>query len=172
MYWIWALKFELFFCRMQMNERMNLQGEQRILSIHLCSTSKEIQKKYENKEWTFHLDWIFLYYVLVHLIEANQFCTLSFSIKLQYLQEQQKISRERELMKRRNLQNFQNDILQRQREFEQRVSQISPEKTCGYKTTWHLQRIFVNIDYMSFTSSLMFKTVRAHWQFHQSFLII
>lgn len=44
------MEFELFFCRMQMNARMKLQGEQRILSIHLCSTPKEIQKKYENKE--------------------------------------------------------------------------------------------------------------------------
>lgn len=65
-------------------------------------------------------------------------------------------------MKRRNLQNFQNDILKRQREFEQRVSQISPEKICGYKITRHLQRIFVTIGYMSLTSSFMFKTMRAH----------
>uniref|UniRef100_A0A3Q4BAB8 Uncharacterized protein n=1 Tax=Mola mola TaxID=94237 RepID=A0A3Q4BAB8_MOLML len=43
-----------------------------------------------------------------------------FKVRLQHLQEQQRISRERELMKRRNLQNFQNDILQRQREFEQK----------------------------------------------------
>lgn len=43
------IKFEFF--RMQMNGRVKLQGEQRILSIRLCSTSKakEIQKKSENK---------------------------------------------------------------------------------------------------------------------------
>uniref|UniRef100_A0A4W6ENU2 G protein nucleolar 3 like n=1 Tax=Lates calcarifer TaxID=8187 RepID=A0A4W6ENU2_LATCA len=38
--------------------------------------------------------------------------------------DKQKLSRERELMKRRNLLSFQNDILQRQREFEQRVNAI------------------------------------------------
>ncbi|CAF96878.1 unnamed protein product [Tetraodon nigroviridis] len=54
--------------------------------------------------------------------------------RLQYLQEQQKISRERELMKRRNLQNFQNDILQRQREFEQREADMqSLEKHVNFE---------------------------------------
>ncbi|CAG5984058.1 unnamed protein product [Menidia menidia] len=38
--------------------------------------------------------------------------------RLQDLQEKQKLSREREMMKRRNLQSFQNDILQRQRAFD------------------------------------------------------
>lgn len=43
------IKFEFF--RMQTNGRVKLQGEQRILIIRLCSTSKskEIQKKSENK---------------------------------------------------------------------------------------------------------------------------
>lgn len=42
--------FDLFY-RMQMNGRVKLQGERRILSIRLCSTSKskEIQKKFESK---------------------------------------------------------------------------------------------------------------------------
>ncbi|KAL6111344.1 gnl3l [Pungitius sinensis] len=40
--------------------------------------------------------------------------------RLQELQDRQKLSRERDLMKRRNLQSFQNDILQRQRDFEQK----------------------------------------------------
>uniref|UniRef100_A0A7N8XUX3 G protein nucleolar 3 like n=1 Tax=Mastacembelus armatus TaxID=205130 RepID=A0A7N8XUX3_9TELE len=44
--------------------------------------------------------------------------------RLQDLQEKQKISRERELMKRRNLQTFQNDILQRQRAFEQKEAEM------------------------------------------------
>uniref|UniRef100_A0A665VUG9 CP-type G domain-containing protein n=1 Tax=Echeneis naucrates TaxID=173247 RepID=A0A665VUG9_ECHNA len=44
--------------------------------------------------------------------------------RLQELQQKQKVSRERELLKRRNLQSFQSDILQRQREFEQRVKQF------------------------------------------------
>ncbi|KAM9410097.1 guanine nucleotide-binding protein-like 3-like protein [Pholidichthys leucotaenia] len=44
--------------------------------------------------------------------------------RLQDLQEKQKLSREREMMKRRNLQSFQNDILRRQREFEQRESEL------------------------------------------------
>ncbi|XP_056886751.1 guanine nucleotide-binding protein-like 3-like protein [Takifugu flavidus] len=54
--------------------------------------------------------------------------------RLQHLQEQQKLSRERELMKRRNLQNFQNDILQRQREFEQREADMqSLEKHVNFE---------------------------------------
>ncbi|XP_034023174.1 guanine nucleotide-binding protein-like 3-like protein [Thalassophryne amazonica] len=44
--------------------------------------------------------------------------------RLQDLQEKQKLSRERELVKRRNLQSFQNDILQRQRAFEQREEEM------------------------------------------------
>lgn len=44
--------------------------------------------------------------------------------RLQDLQEKQKLSRERELMKRRNLQTFQSDILQRQREFELRETEM------------------------------------------------
>uniref|UniRef100_A0A3Q2YU22 G protein nucleolar 3 like n=2 Tax=Hippocampus comes TaxID=109280 RepID=A0A3Q2YU22_HIPCM len=44
--------------------------------------------------------------------------------RLQELQERQKISREQQLVKRRNLQSFQNDILQRQREFEQRETEM------------------------------------------------
>uniref|UniRef100_A0A1A8BK17 Guanine nucleotide binding protein-like 3 (Nucleolar)-like n=2 Tax=Nothobranchius kadleci TaxID=1051664 RepID=A0A1A8BK17_NOTKA len=44
--------------------------------------------------------------------------------RLQDLQEKQKLSREREMMKRRNLESFQNDILQRQREFERRETEL------------------------------------------------
>ncbi|XP_051933285.1 guanine nucleotide-binding protein-like 3-like protein isoform X2 [Hippocampus zosterae] len=44
--------------------------------------------------------------------------------RLQELQERQKISREQQLIKRRNLQSFQNDILQRQRAFEQRETEM------------------------------------------------
>ncbi|XP_029006709.1 guanine nucleotide-binding protein-like 3-like protein [Betta splendens] len=44
--------------------------------------------------------------------------------RLQDLQEKQKMSREREMMKRRNLQSFQSDILQRQRAFEQRETEM------------------------------------------------
>uniref|UniRef100_A0AAQ5X6A1 CP-type G domain-containing protein n=1 Tax=Amphiprion ocellaris TaxID=80972 RepID=A0AAQ5X6A1_AMPOC len=54
--------------------------------------------------------------------------------RLQELQEKQKLSRERELMKRRNLQSFQNDILQRQREFEQRETEMqSLEKHVNFE---------------------------------------
>ncbi|XP_028261960.1 guanine nucleotide-binding protein-like 3-like protein [Parambassis ranga] len=54
--------------------------------------------------------------------------------RLQDLQEKQKLSRERELMKRRNLQSFQNDILQRQREFEQRETEMqSLEKHVNFE---------------------------------------
>ncbi|CAB1353483.1 unnamed protein product [Coregonus sp. 'balchen'] len=44
--------------------------------------------------------------------------------RLQELQEKQRLSRERELMKRRSLDSFQRDILQRQREFEQRETEM------------------------------------------------
>lgn len=54
--------------------------------------------------------------------------------RLQEFQEKQKISRERELMKRRNLQSFQNDILQRQRQFEQRETEMqSLEKNVNFE---------------------------------------
>ncbi|XP_029989633.1 guanine nucleotide-binding protein-like 3-like protein [Sphaeramia orbicularis] len=54
--------------------------------------------------------------------------------RLQDLQEKQKLSREREMMKRRNLLNFQNDILQRQREFEQRETEMqSLEKHVNFE---------------------------------------
>ncbi|XP_077385201.1 guanine nucleotide-binding protein-like 3-like protein [Festucalex cinctus] len=54
--------------------------------------------------------------------------------RLQELQEKQKISREQQLMKRRNLQSFQNDILQRQREFEQREAEMqSLEKHVNFE---------------------------------------
>ncbi|XP_008291693.1 guanine nucleotide-binding protein-like 3-like protein [Stegastes partitus] len=54
--------------------------------------------------------------------------------RLQELQEKQKLSRERELMKRRNLQSFQNDILQRQRDFEQRETEMqSLEKHVNFE---------------------------------------
>lgn len=54
--------------------------------------------------------------------------------RLQDLQEKQKQSRERELMKRRNLQSFQTDILQRQREFEQRETEMqSLEKHVNFE---------------------------------------
>ncbi|KAA8593479.1 hypothetical protein FQN60_009595 [Etheostoma spectabile] len=50
------------------------------------------------------------------------------------LQDRQKISRERDLMKRRNLQSFQNDILQRQREFEQKeIEMQSLEKNVNFE---------------------------------------
>ncbi|XP_077430585.1 guanine nucleotide-binding protein-like 3-like protein [Vanacampus margaritifer] len=54
--------------------------------------------------------------------------------RLQELQEKQKISREQQLMKRRNLQSFQNDILQRQREFDQRETEMqSLEKHVNFE---------------------------------------
>ncbi|XP_045931326.1 guanine nucleotide-binding protein-like 3-like protein [Micropterus dolomieu] len=54
--------------------------------------------------------------------------------RLQELQEKQKTSRERELMKRRNLKSFQDDILQRQREFEQRETEmLSLEKHVNFE---------------------------------------
>ncbi|KAM9859967.1 LOW QUALITY PROTEIN: guanine nucleotide-binding protein-like 3-like protein [Aulostomus maculatus] len=54
--------------------------------------------------------------------------------RLHDLQEKQKISREQELMKRRNLHSFQNDILQRQREFEQReMAMQSLEKHVNFE---------------------------------------
>ncbi|XP_061584015.1 guanine nucleotide-binding protein-like 3-like protein isoform X2 [Cololabis saira] len=54
--------------------------------------------------------------------------------RLQDLQEKQKLSREREMMKRRNLQSFQNDILQRQQQFEQREAEmLSLEKNVNFE---------------------------------------
>nr|XP_040060388.1 guanine nucleotide-binding protein-like 3-like protein isoform X1 [Gasterosteus aculeatus aculeatus] len=54
--------------------------------------------------------------------------------KLQELQDRQKLSRERDLMKRRNLQSFQNDILQRQRDFEQKEMDMqSLEKNVNFE---------------------------------------
>ncbi|XP_053724402.1 guanine nucleotide-binding protein-like 3-like protein [Synchiropus splendidus] len=54
--------------------------------------------------------------------------------RLQDLQEKQKLSREEQLMKRRNLQSFQNDILQRQREFEHREMELqSLEKHVNFE---------------------------------------
>nr|XP_020448544.1 guanine nucleotide-binding protein-like 3-like protein [Monopterus albus] len=54
--------------------------------------------------------------------------------RLKDLQEKQRISRERELMKRRNLQSFQNDILQRQRDYEQRETEMqSLEKHVNFE---------------------------------------
>ncbi|CAJ1051316.1 guanine nucleotide-binding protein-like 3-like protein [Xyrichtys novacula] len=54
--------------------------------------------------------------------------------RLQDLQEKQKRSREQELMKRRNLQTFQNDIQQRQRQFEQRETEMqSLEKHVNFE---------------------------------------
>ncbi|XP_034537869.1 guanine nucleotide-binding protein-like 3-like protein [Notolabrus celidotus] len=54
--------------------------------------------------------------------------------RLQDLQEKQRRSREQELMKRRNLQSFQNDILQRQRQFEQRETEMqSLEKHVNFE---------------------------------------
>ncbi|XP_068576198.1 guanine nucleotide-binding protein-like 3-like protein [Cebidichthys violaceus] len=54
--------------------------------------------------------------------------------RLQDLQDRQKISRERDLMKRRNLQSFQNDILQRQRQFEQKeIEMQSLEKNVNFE---------------------------------------
>lgn len=54
--------------------------------------------------------------------------------RLQDLQDRQKVSREREMMKRRNLQSFQNDILQRQREFEQKETEMqSLEKNVNFE---------------------------------------
>lgn len=57
----------------------------------------------------------------VHLVKDHRNPEEVRKQRLQELQEKQKLSREQELMKRRNLQTFQNDILQRQREFELRV---------------------------------------------------
>ncbi|XP_027858689.1 guanine nucleotide-binding protein-like 3-like protein [Xiphophorus couchianus] len=54
--------------------------------------------------------------------------------RLQDLQEKQKLSREREMMKRRNLQTFQYDILQRQREFELKETEMqSLEKNVNFE---------------------------------------
>ncbi|KAM8916294.1 guanine nucleotide-binding protein-like 3-like protein [Spinachia spinachia] len=54
--------------------------------------------------------------------------------RLQELQDRQKLSRERQLMKRRNLQSFQNDILQRQRDFEQKEMDMqSLEKNVNFE---------------------------------------
>ncbi|XP_056129064.1 guanine nucleotide-binding protein-like 3-like protein [Lampris incognitus] len=54
--------------------------------------------------------------------------------RLQDLQEKQRISREQELMKRRNLYSFQDDILQRQREYEQREADMqSLEKHVNFE---------------------------------------
>ncbi|XP_020791450.1 guanine nucleotide-binding protein-like 3-like protein [Boleophthalmus pectinirostris] len=54
--------------------------------------------------------------------------------RLQDLQEKQKMSREREMMKRRNLQTFQSDILQRQRDFELRETEMqSLEKNINFE---------------------------------------
>ncbi|XP_075951719.1 guanine nucleotide-binding protein-like 3-like protein isoform X1 [Anarhichas minor] len=54
--------------------------------------------------------------------------------RLQDFQDRQKISRERDLMKRRNLQSFQNDILQRQRQFDQKeIEMQSLEKNVNFE---------------------------------------
>ncbi|XP_068598675.1 guanine nucleotide-binding protein-like 3-like protein [Brachionichthys hirsutus] len=54
--------------------------------------------------------------------------------RLQLLQEKRKVSRDRQQMKRRNLQNFQNDILQRQKEFEQKEMEMqSLEKHVNFE---------------------------------------
>ncbi|XP_068450453.1 guanine nucleotide-binding protein-like 3-like protein [Clinocottus analis] len=54
--------------------------------------------------------------------------------RLQELQDRQKISREQDLMKRRSLQSFQNDILQRQRAFEQKEMDMqSLEKNVNFE---------------------------------------
>uniref|UniRef100_A0A8C2ZEY6 G protein nucleolar 3 like n=1 Tax=Cyclopterus lumpus TaxID=8103 RepID=A0A8C2ZEY6_CYCLU len=53
---------------------------------------------------------------------------------LQELQDRQKISREQDLMKRRNLQSFQNDIVQRQRAFDQKEMDMqSLEKNVNFE---------------------------------------
>ncbi|XP_061902265.1 LOW QUALITY PROTEIN: guanine nucleotide-binding protein-like 3-like protein [Entelurus aequoreus] len=55
--------------------------------------------------------------------------------RLEELQARQKISREQQLLKRRSLQSFQNDILQRQRAFEQRETEMqSLEKHVNFET--------------------------------------
>uniref|UniRef100_A0A3B5M273 CP-type G domain-containing protein n=1 Tax=Xiphophorus couchianus TaxID=32473 RepID=A0A3B5M273_9TELE len=59
---------------------------------------------------------------------------ICISCQLQDLQEKQKLSREREMMKRRNLQTFQYDILQRQREFELKETEMqSLEKNVNFE---------------------------------------
>uniref|UniRef100_H2MGG6 G protein nucleolar 3 like n=1 Tax=Oryzias latipes TaxID=8090 RepID=H2MGG6_ORYLA len=64
-------------------------------------------------------------------VQVHQGCCVS---KLQNLQEKQKLSREREMMKRRNLQSFQEDILLRQREFEQKETEMrSLEKHVNFE---------------------------------------
>lgn len=55
--------------------------------------------------------------------------------RLLELQEKQKISREQQLMKRRNLHSFQNDILQRQRDFEVKEMEMQNlEKHVNFET--------------------------------------
>lgn len=71
------INLDIFFYRMQMNERVKLQGGPRILSIHLFSTSREIQRRHENKEWLFGLDCIFLYSFFARWLRVNQSSILS-----------------------------------------------------------------------------------------------
>lgn len=67
---------------MQMNGMVKLQGEQRILSIHLCSTSKskEIQKKFENKGWLMFILSTDITFWCRHLIEVNLFASCLFHL--------------------------------------------------------------------------------------------
>ena len=57
---------------------------------------------------------------------------------MEALQEKQRISRGQQLMKKRNLLTFQNDILQRQRQFDQRV--INPLNIKGNTRKTHFIR--------------------------------
>uniref|UniRef100_A0A3Q0RWI5 G protein nucleolar 3 like n=1 Tax=Amphilophus citrinellus TaxID=61819 RepID=A0A3Q0RWI5_AMPCI len=97
----------------------------------------------------------------MHLTEQKRAKRLGFAGKfkvsatrlmlpvLQDLQEKQKLSRERELMKRRNLQTFQNDILQRQREFEQRETEMqSLEKHVNFENENSRKEILTDILYL------------------------
>lgn len=87
------IKFELLFFRMQMNGRVKLQGEQRILSIHLCSTSKSkgIQKKSENKGWLMFILSSYMTFLCRHLFEVNHSCILSFPLSFSIFRNNKKI---------------------------------------------------------------------------------
>uniref|UniRef100_A0A8P4KU78 G protein nucleolar 3 like n=1 Tax=Dicentrarchus labrax TaxID=13489 RepID=A0A8P4KU78_DICLA len=71
----------------------------------------------------------------VHHVKAQRNPEEIRKQRLQDLQEKQRISREQELMKRRNLQSFQNDILQRQREFEMGRSGLEHD-CCVFKNSF------------------------------------
>lgn len=65
-----------------MNGRVKLRGEQRILSIHLCSTSKskEIQKKFESKGWLMFILSTDITFWCRHLTEVNLLASCLFHL--------------------------------------------------------------------------------------------